>query len=526
MGGIILKNRLKSISLFSLCIFLMVLLLPFSASASDELDNKLRFSSFEQLQHLADGTYREPVWLTYTGEAPLVIAEDLTLPANLNVDVRGSSVTIPEAVSLTADPSCCLYADSLQVAGTMTCSYLSVTDTLTVDGTLNNNNVLYLSRFTLVTGASRIIPGQKWSTVSCTCPVETMDDLKAVLAMASSPADDTWRYLLTFRKDGLHISESLVIPENCELYMDPDAASSGLTVDKNCILELNCRTWLYSPLELRGVLVNRGDLNIHAQDGGSIRFGKDGYLLSEGSITVYSKVSVPLISIIDDIDLDAYSVNTLKKPVYRRILTQNCPHKMQDFDVTVTAPSCSTGGYTTHTCPDCGSSFVSRRTDPTGQHTYAGPDDPDCDVCGAERDIAVPVFHLYRLYNPYTLEHLFTSNTQERDHLDHIGWNYEGIAWDVPDSGIPVYRLYNPYDDSHFYTISSQEIETLTPLGWQLDGVMCYSTTEDSGKPVYRLFNPYEPRNYHLYTISTEECAMLVPLGWVLEGIAWYGIQE
>ena len=104
------------------------------------------------------------------------------------------------------------------------------------------------------------------------------------------------------------------------------------------------------------------------------------------------------------------------------------------------------------------------------------------------------------------------------------GWNYDGIAWNVPAAGDPVYRLYNPYDDFHFYTMSLEEVDSLTPLGWKVDGVVCASASEKDGIPIYRLFNPYEPKCYHLYTASVEERDWLVSLGWQLEGVAWYAV--
>ena len=54
---------------------------------------------------------------------------------------------------------------------------------------------------------------------------------------------------------------------------------------------------------------------------------------------------------------------------------------------------------------------------------------------------------MYRLYNPYTLEHLFTTGEWEKDNLPTIGWIYEGVAWEAPTTGTPIYRLYNPYSD-------------------------------------------------------------------------------
>ena len=128
---------------------------------------------------------------------------------------------------------------------------------------------------------------------------------------------------------------------------------------------------------------------------------------------------------------------------------------------------------------------------------------------------------MYRLYNPYTLEHLFTSGEWEKDNLPNAGWIYEGVAWEAPTTGTPIYRLYNPYSDGHFYTASEAEIDTLLPLGWQLDGVVTCGA-DSSGTPIYRLFNPYETKNYHHYTTSWDEINMLTALGWILEGIAWY----
>lgn len=130
---------------------------------------------------------------------------------------------------------------------------------------------------------------------------------------------------------------------------------------------------------------------------------------------------------------------------------------------------------------------------------------------------------MYRLYNPYSLEHLFTTNTWERDNLPNAGWILEGIAWYTPQEGPGIYRLYNPYTDGHFYTMSTAEVDSLLPLGWRMDGVVSYSAPS-TGTPVYRLFNPYETRNNHHYTISTQEIDMLVNLGWILEGIAWYAM--
>lgn len=159
-------------------------------------------------------------------------------------------------------------------------------------------------------------------------------------------------------------------------------------------------------------------------------------------------------------------------------------------------------------------------------HIYTDEKDTTCNICGEVREVEPDSVPLYRLYNPYTQEHLLTTNATERDQLVNVGWSYDGIAWNAPASGNEVYRLYNPYDDFHFYTKSMEEVNALTPLGWQLDGVVCFSASEKDGKPIYRLFNPYEPKCYHLFTASEEERDWLMSLGWQLEGVAWYALAD
>ena len=46
---------------------------------------------------------------------------------------------------------------------------------------------------------------------------------------------------------------------------------------------------------------------------------------------------------------------------------------------------------------------------------------------------------MYRLYNPNSGEHFYTGSIEERDMLDRVGWNYEGVAWTAPtNTGDPV----------------------------------------------------------------------------------------
>lgn len=133
---------------------------------------------------------------------------------------------------------------------------------------------------------------------------------------------------------------------------------------------------------------------------------------------------------------------------------------------------------------------------------------------------------MYRLYNPNSGEHFYTSNVSEKDYLDSIGWNYEGIAWNAPvSSDKPVYRLYNPNAGDHHYTTNAAEKDHLVSVGWNYEGIGWYSSGEDA-QPLYRLYNPNATgAGSHHYTTSAGERDHLKSIGWNDEGIAWYGVK-
>lgn len=132
---------------------------------------------------------------------------------------------------------------------------------------------------------------------------------------------------------------------------------------------------------------------------------------------------------------------------------------------------------------------------------------------------------MYRLYNPNSGEHFYTSDSNERVFLDQAGWTVEGIGWDAPvQSDTPVYRLYNENAGDHHYTTDKEESDRLVRLGWNYEGIGWYSAQSDA-KPVYRQYNPNAEAGAHNFTISTEEDAWLGENGWQREGIGWYAVN-
>lgn len=155
---------------------------------------------------------------------------------------------------------------------------------------------------------------------------------------------------------------------------------------------------------------------------------------------------------------------------------------------------------------------------------------------------------MYRLYNPNSGEHFYTSNTVEVEKLSGpmgsgggfcgvdsdgqfkcwginrgAGWKLEQNAgWIAPTQGAPVYRLYNRNAGDHHYTLNAAERDMLIKKGWKYEGIGWHS---GGSWPLYRQYNRRARRGTHNYTVSKPENDMLVRLGWKAEGIGWHALS-
>lgn len=150
--------------------------------------------------------------------------------------------------------------------------------------------------------------------------------------------------------------------------------------------------------------------------------------------------------------------------------------------------------------------------------TYAEMTDP------AEKPAPAETVAVYRVYNPNSGEHFYTTSTVERDNCLANGWNDENIGWYAPAAnGVQVYRLYNAIGGEHHYTLSAVERDNLVANGWTEEA---NGWTSDPNETValLRQYNPNEFANNHNYTTSQFEHDSLIGLGWNNEGIAWYAV--
>lgn len=140
----------------------------------------------------------------------------------------------------------------------------------------------------------------------------------------------------------------------------------------------------------------------------------------------------------------------------------------------------------------------------------------------------------YRLYNPNDGNHHYCTSQNEYNTLYDYGWIQEGIACYMYDglttidsvNAVPYYRLYNPNSGEHHYTTDANEYTVLETIGWiqeDIDGYVFASQVTGS-EPLYRLYNPND--GLHLWTMDINERDVLIDLGWVDEGIACYVFSE
>ena len=136
----------------------------------------------------------------------------------------------------------------------------------------------------------------------------------------------------------------------------------------------------------------------------------------------------------------------------------------------------------------------------------------------------------YRLYNPNNFHHHYTTDPNEYQHLGSIGWVQEGAACylynEMVTNGsvdaVPYYRLYNPNSFEHHWTTDANEYRVLGTIGWNQEGVDGYvfATQVPDSEPLYRLYNPNN--GLHLWTMDANEKNVLIGRGFIDEGIACY----
>ena len=149
---------------------------------------------------------------------------------------------------------------------------------------------------------------------------------------------------------------------------------------------------------------------------------------------------------------------------------------------------------------------------------------PPAEIPMLKEDDLKPVINeggeVRRLYHPDGGgDHLYTTSKAEIEKLvNEEHWADEGVMFTAPCPGrYPVFRMLNPNSIDHFWTTSYSECERMQAAGWRYEGVFFFVNQE--GAPCYRLFNPNA--GDHFWTMKPEERDQRKAEGWVDEGVAW-----
>lgn len=110
--------------------------------------------------------------------------------------------------------------------------------------------------------------------------------------------------------------------------------------------------------------------------------------------------------------------------------------------------------------------------------------------------------------------------------LDTDVWYDDGTVFNNIATSVDMYRVYNPNSGEHFYTSDVKEKDHIVSVGWKYEGIGWYSAdpNDSSSIPVLREYNPNAFANNHNYTKNVEEHNMLMRVGWKDEGKAWYAV--
>ena len=130
-----------------------------------------------------------------------------------------------------------------------------------------------------------------------------------------------------------------------------------------------------------------------------------------------------------------------------------------------------------------------------------------------------------RFYDPTIGGHVYTSNPS----VENLGGlSSEGQAFNLfkdsaqAQGATDVYRLFNPSSGDHFFTTDINEKNVAAGGGYRVEGVMGAASTSasENTEAVLRYFNPQSGQ--HFFTSNQNEANTLADQGYVSEGVGFY----
>lgn len=216
------------------------------------------FTTFEDLKLLVSAEYEHYVELVYQGTGPLVISEDLTMPAfvGLYFDYEDSQLIINEGVTFEmSNYDGGLHVSKLDVRGKLLVkNYLYVEKLLSVSGELIMYTDITLNYGAQIIGAENIKQKYDHCHITWQARVTTLEEVIAFANVAATSADD-YSVQVDVQQD-VKLQQNLVIPANMRLYMWGwnEWGQATFTIAPGVTLEVNGNCDMEMPVIVEGTL--------------------------------------------------------------------------------------------------------------------------------------------------------------------------------------------------------------------------------------------------------------------------------
>ena len=255
--------------------------------------------------------------LRYVGTEPLVIEEDLTIPANISIGMRDQDLKVPAGVTFTTT-SDVYNSKNIIVEGTWNAeAWIFAEESVTVSGTLNANqglnagskleikdtgalnvaeNTVQISYPCELIGLERIYFSDEWQNIMVEAEFEDMSELTSLAATLATDyiKHDRVKYMMRMpwnNEDGpakvLNIIGNITVPQHVEMQMQ---GNRQYVIEEGATLTLDGLLYISAPLTLNGTIVNNSNLTVSNisewDDNGTITFGANGKLEGKGDFNI------------------------------------------------------------------------------------------------------------------------------------------------------------------------------------------------------------------------------------------------
>ena len=245
---------------------------------------------------------------------PLIITENLTLPANVSVRIEGE-MQIAKGVTFSTGYNHGGEIDALVVNGVFNCnSFFWVRDKLAVNGKLNLANTINLYEDAVISGFENIHFANNQSKIVYVIDTTTQSELFESLAKAKADTSGIEYAIRFYAAEDFAFSESFTVPGNTELIIGGTktcTVPSGQTMTVSGTVGISSWDGSNPTLKIAGKLVNNNSISISvgALEDPVISFTGSGAYSGSGTIQIsfYNGASFlwdDVVTGLDEDDLD------------------------------------------------------------------------------------------------------------------------------------------------------------------------------------------------------------------------------